>query len=299
VIGEESLVAALSVVPEGMQVPRARWWRAHRRRVRKELTGDVGGLGARQREHYVELSRSIWRRTWDGRARHEREPAGADVVVIGGGVIGCAVGARTGTRGLDVSLIERDSPGRRATWAAAGMLSPLGEAGGRRSVPRAGRMRACERYAFRSRAARGDVDRRRVPDQRQAARVAGRSRRRGRCDGSRRTPRQRASTCRCWMATARAASSRAVARHHVGAARRRDHRVNNRLLAQALLASATAAGVRFRTATPVSSVAVKAGTVTGVRLMSGEHVAAPHVVLAAGRGAAWWKGCRRRCRSGP
>jgi glycine oxidase len=62
----------------------------------------------------------------------------------------------------------------------------------------------------------------------------------------------------------------------------RDYRVNNRLLAQSLLASAVAAGVRFRTANPVAALAARAGTVTGVRLASGELLDAAHVVLAAG-----------------
>jgi glycine oxidase len=54
-------------------------------------------------------------------------PESADVVVIGGGVIGCAVAWRLAEQGLEVAVIERDVPGRAASWAAAGMLSPLGE----------------------------------------------------------------------------------------------------------------------------------------------------------------------------
>ena len=49
------------------------------------------------------------------------------VVVIGGGVIGCSIAWRLAQRGLAVTVVERDVPGRAATWAAAGMLSPLGE----------------------------------------------------------------------------------------------------------------------------------------------------------------------------
>ncbi|MGH7448075.1 MAG: NAD(P)/FAD-dependent oxidoreductase, partial [Longimicrobiales bacterium] len=63
---------------------------------------------------------------------------------------------------------------------------------------------------------------------------------------------------------------------------RRDHRVNNRLLAQALLASAAAAGAAFRTGHAVTSLLVRGGQITGVRLASGEQIEAPHVVLAAG-----------------
>lgn len=56
-------------------------------------------------------------------------PAGRpDVVVVGGGIIGLAVARELARRGRSVALVERGSPGREATWAAAGMLSPLGEA---------------------------------------------------------------------------------------------------------------------------------------------------------------------------
>ena len=51
-----------------------------------------------------------------------------DVVVIGGGVIGCAVAWRLARRDVDVVLVERDEPGAHASAAAAGMLSPLKEA---------------------------------------------------------------------------------------------------------------------------------------------------------------------------
>lgn len=51
----------------------------------------------------------------------------ADVVVVGGGIIGCALAWELAGRGVDVVVVERDVPGRRATWAAGGMLSPIAE----------------------------------------------------------------------------------------------------------------------------------------------------------------------------
>jgi glycine oxidase len=53
-----------------------------------------------------------------------------DCVVIGAGVIGCAVALRLRQAGLQVTLLERGAPGREATWASAGMLSPQAEAEG-------------------------------------------------------------------------------------------------------------------------------------------------------------------------
>jgi len=52
----------------------------------------------------------------------------AGIVVVGGGIIGCAVAWELARRGADVALVERDVPGRGATWAAGGMLSPVAEA---------------------------------------------------------------------------------------------------------------------------------------------------------------------------
>lgn len=48
------------------------------------------------------------------------------VVVIGGGVIGCAVAERLSLARHDVTLLERDQLGGRASGAAAGELSPFG-----------------------------------------------------------------------------------------------------------------------------------------------------------------------------
>ncbi|MCI0436388.1 MAG: FAD-binding oxidoreductase, partial [Gemmatimonadetes bacterium] len=50
-----------------------------------------------------------------------------DVLVVGGGAIGCAIALRLAQRAATVTLIERGVPGAAATSAAAGMLSPLGE----------------------------------------------------------------------------------------------------------------------------------------------------------------------------
>jgi glycine oxidase len=52
------------------------------------------------------------------------------VVVIGGGVIGCAVAERLSFEGHQVTLLERDQLGSRASGAAAGELSPQSTASG-------------------------------------------------------------------------------------------------------------------------------------------------------------------------
>lgn len=48
----------------------------------------------------------------------------ADVVIVGGGVIGCALAVELAARGLEVTVVERGQPGEEASGAAAGMLTP-------------------------------------------------------------------------------------------------------------------------------------------------------------------------------
>jgi glycine oxidase len=50
-----------------------------------------------------------------------------DAVVVGAGVIGCAVAFELARRGLSVELLERDGLASQASGAAAGMLAPLAE----------------------------------------------------------------------------------------------------------------------------------------------------------------------------
>jgi glycine oxidase len=51
----------------------------------------------------------------------------ADVLIIGGGVIGLAIAWRAALRGMRVTLADPE-PGRGASYAAAGMLTPVAEA---------------------------------------------------------------------------------------------------------------------------------------------------------------------------
>lgn len=49
------------------------------------------------------------------------------VLIVGGGVIGLAIGWRLARAGCAVALFDRDRVGYSASWASAGMLSPLSE----------------------------------------------------------------------------------------------------------------------------------------------------------------------------
>jgi glycine oxidase len=47
-----------------------------------------------------------------------------DVLVVGAGLIGSSIALELASQKLQVALLDRQQPGREASWAAAGMLSP-------------------------------------------------------------------------------------------------------------------------------------------------------------------------------
>jgi glycine oxidase len=54
----------------------------------------------------------------------------SDVLVVGGGMIGCAIALRLRDAGVAVTVVDRGEPGREASWAAGGILAPEVEAHG-------------------------------------------------------------------------------------------------------------------------------------------------------------------------
>jgi len=54
-------------------------------------------------------------------------PARPGVLVVGGGIIGCAAALELARRGCRVTLLERGTPGGEASSAAAGLLAPFGD----------------------------------------------------------------------------------------------------------------------------------------------------------------------------
>jgi glycine oxidase len=50
--------------------------------------------------------------------------ANADVLILGGGVIGLSIGFFLAEEGLSVSLLDREDLGRQASWAGAGIIPP-------------------------------------------------------------------------------------------------------------------------------------------------------------------------------
>jgi glycine oxidase len=69
----------------------------------------------------------------------------SDVLIIGGGIVGCACAYELAKRGARVTLVEYGKTGMQATNAAAGLLTPLGESDEPNAIMRLG-MQALREY---------------------------------------------------------------------------------------------------------------------------------------------------------
>lgn len=58
---------------------------------------------------------------------HSGTSSESDVIIIGGGIIGCSIALRLAQARLKVQVLDRGEPGAEATSAAAGMIAPQGE----------------------------------------------------------------------------------------------------------------------------------------------------------------------------
>lgn len=211
-----------------------------------------------------------------------------DVVVAGGGAIGCAAAWELARRGARVTLVERGTPGQEATWAAAGMLSPLGEAAGDPAFLRLGAA-SLDRYtdfAAALLACTGiEVEYRTTGKLYVALDTEDLPRleeffARGAEFGAERLSAEEARD-----------REPALSPSILGAVFvRRDHRVNNRRLGAALWSAAVGAGVDFRLGVNVREVRHRAesgrSSVQGVALGNGSVLQASAVVIAAGAGSA-------------
>jgi glycine oxidase len=205
----------------------------------------------------------------------------ADVAIVGGGVMGCAVALRLAQRGIAVTVIERGIPGAEASSAAAGMLAPQMEADGPGPMLELGlRSRALYPALAAELQVMTGIDIGYVKSGVLAVALT--------------EDDERALTARRIWQTARGmrleALSGAAARQRepaLGPEARMallfadDAQVNPRALARAFSQAAAAAGARFLEGRYVRGVRIEAGAVTGVDL-DGDSLAAPTVVVAAG-----------------
>ena len=206
-----------------------------------------------------------------------------DVAVVGGGVIGLTIAWRAAQRGLRVVVLERHDPGGGASWVAAGMLAPATEATLlERAVLSLGlaSARSYPSFVEELRDVSG-TDPGYLP---WAMLVVARDR-----DEAEALERELEVRRRLGLSVTRLRPSEARALVPALAPAVRlaldvagDHAVDPRKLTASLVAAARTTSVELRTGAEVAAVESSPQAVTGVRLFSGEVLAAEHVVIAAG-----------------
>jgi glycine oxidase len=206
----------------------------------------------------------------------------ADVVIAGGGVIGCAIARRAARDGLSVVVIERGTPGMEASWAAAGMLSPLAEADG--PGPFLDLLLAArEMYPAYAAALREETGADVAYADAGTLFVALREEDEAEMNG--RWAWQSAAGLPVERLTADEAREVEPALSHAVRMALRfpgDHQVDSRLLGAALWAAADAAGAEFRLGAEAVRLLREGDRATGVECADGSRIAANAVVLAGG-----------------
>jgi glycine oxidase len=221
-----------------------------------------------------------------------KSSSSADLLVVGGGVIGLAIAWRARELGMAVTVLERERTGTGTSRVAAGMLAPVaevefGEAG--RGVLELG-LRSAELWPQFARAlqAAAGVD---VGFMRTGTLVLARDE-----DEARELERQIAFRDSLGLTTRRLRASEAREREpalapslRLALAAPEDHSVDPRLVLDALRAACVSAGVQLREHAPVARIECDAtgtrvvgATLAGSASQPGEFVAAASTVLCAG-----------------
>lgn len=205
-----------------------------------------------------------------------------DLVVVGAGAIGLSIAREARKNGLSVAVLERASAGRGASWAAAGMLSPLGEALDPGPFLQFG-LRSLDLWSDFARGLEEetgeDVEYRECGKLRLAL-------------GEREEERlrRRLAWARKHDIPAEWLEAEDVMRDHPGLAPltrgalllERDFRVDNRRLVQALRIACVIGGVQLREGAEVTSLLTDRDRAQGVQLSTGQRVEAGQVLVAAG-----------------
>lgn len=206
----------------------------------------------------------------------------SDVLIVGGGVIGCALAWTAARRGLSVTVVERGTPGREASWAAAGMLSPAAETGEAGPFLELAR-RSLGLYPGFVAALREETGE--DPAYTTAGKVLV-ARDAAEAGGLREMARRYAPIGIEVELLEPAEAHRlepALGGSLVAAAfLRADHLVDNRRLGSLLWSAAARAGVHFELGERVVEVESDGARVSGVRLAGGRGLPAERVVVAAG-----------------
>jgi glycine oxidase len=204
-----------------------------------------------------------------------------DVVVVGAGVMGCAVALRLAQRGVPVTIIERGIPGAEASSAAAGILGPQWECEGPGPLLDLGLRSRALYPAF-------------AAELRELSGIDIGLSRSGLLELALTAEDEEALAARRTWQTARGLRAEFLRPADLRALEPRlgpeirsglrfgdEGHVNARALARALSQAAAVAGARFVTGRYVRRVLVEGGRTTGVEL-DGETLPAGQVVLCAG-----------------
>lgn len=202
------------------------------------------------------------------------------VIVVGGGIIGCASAYELAKAGCAVTLFERATPGAEASGAAAGMLAPLGESGATLFEKLAvASWRLYPRVAKELRERTG-VDVEHVTEGTVYPLFTAEDVRRAQARATRSLAHE--FGIEAWDAGETNAHEPALSPRVRGAMFvRGDHWVNNQRLVVAYAQAAAAAGVIMRMGSAVSQVSVEDGRARGV-VVDGDPFDADVVLLAAG-----------------
>lgn len=205
----------------------------------------------------------------------------ADCIVIGGGVIGCAAALRLAQAGVKTVVLERAIPGAEASSAAAGILAAQEESEGPGPLTE---LCVLSRGRFAALAA----ELREVTGVDVGHRDTGLvSACRDEADEARLEARYAWQRARGWRLQwlrgedVQAAEPALDASFVSALSFPDDGQVDARSLARALSLAAARAGAEFVTGAHVRRVVIDGDRVTGVEV-DGAHLAAPHVVIAAG-----------------
>lgn len=205
----------------------------------------------------------------------------SDVVVIGGGVIGLSCAWRAACDGLSVTVVD-PTPGKGASWAAAGMLAPVSEAHyGEQSLIRLNlaSARAWPAFAAELEEASGIGVGYRACGTLAVA-----------LDGGDMAVLEELYRFQRSLGLTSTLASPSACRGlepllsptiRGGLCSPQDHQVNNRLLIESLLMAAQRAGVRL-VASKVERLSLSDGRVTGAVLPDGTSLQCASVLLAAG-----------------
>lgn len=204
-----------------------------------------------------------------------------DVLIIGGGIIGCAIAETLAREGKSVALIERGMIGRESSWAAAGMLAPQSE------MPE-----PCDYFDFclASRRMYPAV----VERVREASGIDPQYRPEGMLYAAFNEAEEKILLERAAWQRPLGANARALTREEARALEpaltsdirmavhfQEDHQLDPRLMTRAYMIAARKAGAHILECTPACGLVVESGRVMGARLAQGE-MRAQWTILAGG-----------------